>query len=314
MEPCNCDLCGSAEYRSLPHFMTGELPVVICSRCGLTFTNPRWTREEMAEILEEEFRDDPGAPSVQTENYQAMRESRFDAATRSLEAKLLPRIKSIVAPRGKRWLDVRFRNGALIAALLREGADVTGVDPFPRNVEWVGNRTRCTQLHAVPHDDLLRGVEGPFDVISMVSVHVAAHVPSPTQLFREVYERLAPGGLLILDEKDITRIPRGVTVFPLRYPFGMAHYHHLTVNSTQSFLKKAGFDLQMVEWSKDESLLKHFLIVARKPLAPQPSPREVRGDDPRKLRLRLHYLFFRTVLASKRAGLARRLRKVFQSS
>jgi SAM-dependent methyltransferase len=293
MEMVRCDLCGGDDHRVVSPRMTGSRRTVICRRCGLVFTNPRWDPPEIRRIYAEEFTSDPGAPAreelVEGSAAEAERERVLARAT------ALPFVSRFVEPRGKRWLEVRFRTGAMLGELQALGAEVHGVDLFERSVAWVQHRLPAARLRVAPVHDLLGAVPDGFDVVSMTTIHVAAHVPSPTRLLQDVFDRLVPGGLLLLGEKDITRIPRHVPQFPLSERSGMAHYHHLTAPAMRAFVEKVGFEIVHAEYIARRSALQHFVIVARRGTgARRPEPSPIRADDPDGLRRRLGWLFLRS--------------------
>jgi SAM-dependent methyltransferase len=273
--------------------MTGARRTVICQRCGLVFTNPRWDPEEIGRLYAEEFRRDPGAPAredfLQGSAEELAREREVARTT------LLPLLTRFVDPAGKRWLEVRCRTGAVLEALHDRGAEIHGVDLFARSVAWVRERLPAAPLHVAPVHDLLGPVGGGFDAISMMSIHVVAHVPSPTRLLGDAFERLRPGGLLLVGEKDITRIPAPVPQFPLSESAGLVHYHHLTLNAVRALVAKVGFEVVHADYMSRRTALQHFLVVGRKGDGPRrPEASALRADDPARLYRLLWLLFLRS--------------------
>jgi SAM-dependent methyltransferase len=293
MELVACDLCGGNEYQVLASRMTGSRRTAICRQCGLVFTNPRWDPPEIRRIYAEEFTSDPGAPAREELVEGSVAEAEKERAL--ARAIALPLASRFVDPRGKRWLEVRFRTGAMLGELHGLGAEVHGVDLFERSVNWVQERLPTAKLHVAPVHDLLGSVSDGFDVVSMTTIHVAAHVPSPTRLLEDVFDRLVPGGLLLLGEKDITRIPRLVPQFPLSERSGMAHYHHLTAPAMRAFVEKVGFEIVHADYLARASALQHYVIVARRMKTPRrPDPSLIRANDPQGLHRRLRWLFLRS--------------------
>jgi SAM-dependent methyltransferase len=300
METCACDLCGSADERALPRRMTGARRTVVCQRCGLVFTNPRRGPAEIERVYAAAFPrvSDPGGPAGADPTERTPPE--LDRERELVRSTLLPLMTPYARPAGRRWLDVRFRTGALLEALQKGGAEVHGVDPFERNVSRVREQLPAAKLHFAPVHDLLEPVGTAFDVISMMLIHVAAHVPSPTRLLRDAFDRLVPGGVLLLGEKDITRIPAHVPQFPLSERAGLAHYHHLTLNSLRAFVEKVGFEIVHADYIARSSVLRHFMIVARRGSGRRTvEASAIRADDPRALRRRLWWLFLRSRYRSR---------------
>ena len=89
-----------------------------------------------------------------------------------------------------RVLDVGCGSGALVYALSLAGLhDVAGVDPFVD-----ADRTFDTGARLLRKD--LPEVDGVFDLIMLH--HSLEHVPSPRSTMREVRQRLAPGGRVLV--------------------------------------------------------------------------------------------------------------------
>lgn len=263
-----CDLCGSADQLNFPRFISRPLTVVICRRCGLIYTNPGWSEAEIGKIYETEFRDDPGAPlNCRRENLSEYRAERFNRAEIQAKTYLLPMIEKFIDPKNRRWLEVRFRAGALPVELSARGAEVYGVDLFAANVEWLQSKLPEAKIYRRDVHNLLELEAGNFDAITMLTTHVAAHVPSPTALFRAAFEKLAGGGMIFIDEKDITHSSPTAALFPFQHPYGIAHYHHLTLRTLKLFLEKVGFEILHADYTEKYSAQRHFLIVARKPFA-----------------------------------------------
>jgi len=280
MRNCRCDLCGSENQLAFPKIISRPQTVVICRGCGLIYTNPCWDAAEIRDIYDNVFRDDPGAPSnCQRTDYTEYRTARFEAAQQQIRNQWLPLLTKFVEPRGKKWLDVRFRAGALPVELNALGADVHAVDIFEANAVWLRKKLPEAKIYRSDVNNLLEIPDANFDVISMVTTHVAAHVPSPTAMFRTAFERLNAGGILFVDEKDVTQIVPQAAMFPFQYPFGMAHYQHLTLEMGKFFIRKAGFEILHADYTEKATAQKHFLIVARKPSEAVESAVEMVFDD-----------------------------------
>jgi SAM-dependent methyltransferase len=280
-----CDLCGSEERKPFPRWVTGTQGVVICRGCGLMYTDPAPSRDEIQRMYDEVFTDDPGAPPLPPEDEETA-EKRFQSAIRRTETRFIPLVAADGNLEGKRWLELRCRQGGVLAAVLARGGAATGIDLFSRNVEWARKRLPAARIHQATVDDLFAPVKGEtFDVISMMTVHVPSHVPSPARLFQDAYDHLAPGGRLILDEKDVSQVNLRKGHFPFRYPEGMGHYHHVTVASVRSFVERAGLEIISSEYGR-WSAARHFVLVARKPERPLAASAP-KGEEPSRLYRRM---------------------------
>jgi SAM-dependent methyltransferase len=106
-------------------------------------------------------------------------------------------IKRLVAP-GSKLLDVGCGTGALAHRLLREGFDVTCVDPFPTMIELAQSRdTRLKTYHAsgqrLPFDD------GTFDLTYCIAVlHHIADPSDVRQTLAEMCRVTKPGAQVLI--------------------------------------------------------------------------------------------------------------------
>jgi hypothetical protein len=154
-------------------------------------------------------------------------------------------------------------------------------------------------------------VTDTFDAVSMMSTHVLSHAPSPFTLLGDIRERLIRGGLLFVDEKDVTKVAAGNTVFPCQYQPGIVHYHHLTLNSAKALIENAGFDILHADYSSLATSLRHFVIVARK----RGDQARVNGngivaDDPAWLYRRMLMVYLTTRYRGTTVRLRNALRRV----
>ncbi len=143
-----------------------------------------------------------------------------------------------------------------------------------------------------------------------------SHVLSPREFLESVLERLKPGGLLILDEKDVLQ-PRH---FYSDGPFdtGRLHQYHLTRRTLESYALAAGFEIVACEIDpKRKSIQRHIHLVARKPetgpvVRDSPWLREPGPQVDTTLR-RLRWLQRTWALQRARAGAGRSLRRLFRA-
>lgn len=314
MKNCRCDLCGSENHLAFPGVITRPHTVVICRACGLIYTNPCWEAAEIKLIYDCVFRDDPGAPAnSRRPDYEEYRAARFEQAQKKIAEQWIPRLIEYVEPRGKKWLDVRFRAGALPAQLHSLGAEVHAVDIFAANAEWLRKKLPDAKIYRNDVDDLLEIPGADFDAISMVTTHVAAHVPSPNKLFQAAFNKLKAGGILFVDEKDVTQIAPQAAMFPFQYPFGMAHYQHLTLETGIFFIKKAGFEILQAEYTEKATAQKHFFIVAHKPLQNSATTIEIIFDDRRYRQIYRHLVkqYLKIRFRQQRKAGYKKLKKAF---
>jgi SAM-dependent methyltransferase len=303
MESCGCDLCGSDASMPLPHYITRPHQVVICQRCGLMYTNPRSNRAATDEFYERSFKSDAGAAKRRGKN---LKDSDFDKSVAAMTPMVESLLHSLGDPKGKRWLEIRCRSGAVAEILGRHGVEVHGVDPFPPNVAYARGRFGAERFYQASMHDLIGAAPGDFDAIGMVTVHVVAHASSPSKLLKDCYDRLKVGGRIIILDKDVTQPSQGNMKFALSGSGAIAHFQHLTLNSLREFVRKAGFEIEKAEETGRSSRLRHVIVIGRKPQAPIDSM-TIRADDPRALRNRVVALYGRYLLHAPVRVIQRRI-------
>jgi SAM-dependent methyltransferase len=131
--------------------------------------------------------------------YHRWRASRLGRITDTLEEELI--LELIGPPAGLRVLDVGCGDAALVVALARRGALVTGVDVDPNML--AAGRTRAAASGVAPH--LMQGdiralpfANDGFDVI--LAVTALCFMGNAAQAVREMARVLRPGGRLVIGE------------------------------------------------------------------------------------------------------------------
>jgi SAM-dependent methyltransferase len=147
-----------------------------------------------------------------------------------------------------RMLDVGCGNGATIRAFGQVAPGWTKVgtefdDKYRVDVESIPN---TEPLHVGPVEHVL----GSFDVITMV--HVLEHIIDPVAVLKTVREKLAPGGLLLIEVPHHSANPFELLIAD--------HRTHFTADSMTRALVAAGFEIVS---AADDWIPKELTIVAQ---------------------------------------------------
>lgn len=217
--------------------------IVRCRRCGLAYTNPRPSREDLLK----------GYAEVVDEAYVS------EGSSRSINAHLsLATIKRFKT--AGRLLEVGAASGYFLNAA-RVDFDVVGLEPS----EWAAKHARerfRLEVHAESLEDAKRFEPGSFDVVALIDV--IEHVTDPLGFLRRAADLLKPGGVLYLVTPDIgslsARLLRG-SWWGLR----PAHIYYFDRPAMRAALARAGLEPvleksfgRVFTWGYWASRLRHY--------------------------------------------------------
>ena len=180
--PATCPVCGPAGTRIFVR--SNEREVLRCNSCGLLFSSPRPSQQQMAEFFASEYIGDRQRVEV---DFDAWRE-----ATLRREAALVRRL----LPRGGRLLDVGCAAGAFLRLFARDPKwSVAGVEPSRFAAEYA----RST-LGLNVHTGFLREQHlPPASLEAITSLDTFYFHPEPNEDLAEMARLLVPGGLLFME-------------------------------------------------------------------------------------------------------------------
>lgn len=177
MEEVSCDLCGSERYREIYKmpdilFHPDEwFSVVECCECGLGFTNPRPTRQEIGKYYPETFFE------------------YFDAAWHEERYRREAGYLADASAPGARLLDIGCANGDFPRYMRRRGWSIAGVE--------IGEQARQIddfEVHRCEFTDAPLAAAS-FDAVTAWAV--MEHVHQPSRYFKRAAEVLKPGGRFV---------------------------------------------------------------------------------------------------------------------
>ena len=245
MEYVTCNLCGHDDTRvrfpsTLPE---GTAPqnveafrctspgygrhhtIVKCQNCGLIYTNPRFTGDEILDSY----------VAVEDPLYLEERDGRVLTFERHLRP-----LEKIKAPPGQ-LVDVGAYTGVFVEIAAQHGWDAYGVEPS----HWAVEQAREGGLHMIEGTLASSGLdENSLDVVTMWDV--IEHVSNPLGEMQQAQRLLKPGGLLVVHTMDIdsgfARLMGG------RWPWLMEmHIYYFSQRTLKHMLEKAGFTVVRIE-------------------------------------------------------------------
>jgi len=161
-------------------------------------------------------------------------------------------------PARGRLLDVGCGNGGLLRSCSRvaPGWSMVGTELNDQHREVIESLPGVEAFYTCPP----AGVPGRYDLITMN--HVLEHIPGPVGFLRELRDKLAPGGALVVQAPDLLRNPFDLLVAD--------HASHLTPATTAWIVATAGY--QVVPGPAD-GLPKETTVIARGAASPvEPGP------------------------------------------
>lgn len=263
-----CYVCKSKKLKIIPVNITKPAKVNMCMECNILSTFPQMSEIEVEDFYNKSFDGDPGAKNITEEALKRIEQTTFVTAINELKKYVIPYIKPYLKDKNKKWLEIRYRTGALLKILDESGMDVYGVDPFENNKKTLINNYDKINIEKVKVENVYNMLKPfssqKFDIISSISIHSLAHVPDPLKYLNEIYQMLNEDGIAIFDEKDIEYVSDNAKTLPLEHPNPLGHFHHLTIESARNLINMTDFEIEYMEYYERKSDLRHFIIILRK--------------------------------------------------
>jgi 2-polyprenyl-3-methyl-5-hydroxy-6-metoxy-1,4-benzoquinol methylase len=232
-EETPCNLCGARTYVVVGTRDRdgGPLRTVLCTACGLVWTNPRPTAADMNAYYATSYRADytgHRAPPL-----RKIVRGFIGAADR----------RSALRPLGARtMLDVGCGAGELVYLMRRDGVEASGLEPgiefagFARTVLHVPIQTAAVDAARIPLDSQ--------DLVTMF--HALEHVPDPLAVLTTVRRWIRNGGHLVVEVPNIA-----ARVQAPNHQYHYAHLHHFTGSTLAALGEAAGLRLVETRYTGD---------------------------------------------------------------
>jgi SAM-dependent methyltransferase len=204
----------------------GEFSVFRCGTCGLAFTEPRLSGEELGRYYPTDYV--PHQPLPRPRTLRERLGARLDAARFSTGVRFGAFRTLAKAPPG-RLLDVGCGRGDLGKWFMDKGWEVAGIEPAADAAEQAAE---CgLQIHVGTLDDA-PWPHGTFDAV--VFNHALEHVPDPVETLRQSASLLRPGGLVAISVPHFGAWQRrlfGSAWFPLDLPRHLQHFDRVSLTT-----------------------------------------------------------------------------------
>jgi len=224
--PIPCNLCGGSDVEVIGDRDRDGNPLrtTICRACGLVWSNPRPSEDDVRRYYSREYRLDYKGQS--TPSLRHIARSARGALNRFRV--LAPYIKD-----GDRILDAGAGGGEVVYVMRKLGFAATGIEPdehyarHARESLGVPVDTGFVQDTAYPR--------GTFDVITMY--HALEHVEDPSAILARLRGWLTEGGVLLVEVPNV----EAECISP-RHRFHFAHFYNFNRVTLEALGRKAGFE------------------------------------------------------------------------
>jgi 2-polyprenyl-3-methyl-5-hydroxy-6-metoxy-1,4-benzoquinol methylase len=193
-----CPLCSSGEVRHIfaREFRRRRWYLAACKRCGLKFTDPKPTSDDVADFYSGSYHGGLRNPGT-AEKAHRERFAQFTALI----------VKHCPPP--ARTLDIGCSTGLFPATLRRKGYDAEGIERNPESALW-GSKHYGITIHT---DPLEAGgyPSAAYDLVSLTDV--LEHTLHPVEFLKHVKRILKPRGYALVTFPDIESLQMRYSLF-----------------------------------------------------------------------------------------------------
>ncbi|MEX0694999.1 MAG: class I SAM-dependent methyltransferase [Rhodospirillales bacterium] len=222
----DCALCGASQHRVVGRRARNgqKLRTVLCLNCGMVYTNPMPTQDEVLNFYRRHYREHYQGRTIPSKKHIA--KTKKGAYNRAeIITPYLPNNAAIV--------DVGSGGGEFVHEMKQRGYRAFGIEPHHGFAQY----SRDAYGIEVINDgwETADISDGQLDAVS--ANHVLEHFRDPVGALQQFRSWLKPDGLLFLSVPNIEH--------PGKTPYGRFHFAHLYNFNEATFLmmtRKAGFE------------------------------------------------------------------------
>lgn len=240
-----CNVCGAVEVLQVSEQDRDGRPLrtVVCTECGLVWTDPRPSADAIKGFYTNDYRSSYKG-SAEPKRKHVLRETRRAVAR-------FRRIEPLLSE-GARVLDVGAGAGFFPYVVGSRGFEVLGIEPNRGYCEW-GKRVLGVNVMAGTLQDFDLS-SSPFDVITLN--HVLEHLPDPAAALSRLREWLVPDGLLVVEVPNVES-----TYHAPRKRFHIGHLYNFNPDNLTRLAKARGFEVRELMLQPGTA---HINVVLRK--------------------------------------------------
>jgi len=181
-----CLLCGTSKNKLVYDFDMRD--IVRCDECGFVYVVPMPTEKNLIENIYSDYWEDYQVSVGEKDIHERLDE--FLEISRE-RVEFLAKFK-----KGGRLLDVGCSMGFLVKAAQDAGFEAHGLDLSEKTLEEGRRRYGVNLWNGVLEDY-------PFEKFDAITCYnTIEHVVQPDRLMKEMYRRLAPGGVIVIGTHD----------------------------------------------------------------------------------------------------------------
>ncbi len=232
MEHVACNLCGADDFT--PYARVDRFRIVRCNECGLLYTNPRRSADELSKLYSENYFSSEDPSSLGYDDY-----STHAAGLKRVFSDNLTIIEGCVRPPAS-VLDVGCAFGYFLETAMSRGWRAEGVEISEYASQVARDRTGATV-----HTGALAGAglgASSLDVVTMWDT--LEHTLDPSKELAEAHRTLKTGGYLFMTIPNAGSLPARL-MGPHWYGFKSAaeHNYFFSKDTIGRALAKAGLRL-----------------------------------------------------------------------
>jgi SAM-dependent methyltransferase len=230
-----CNLCGATDAEQIrSKDRHGDyLRSVICRRCGLVWTEPRPTPEQVREFYAHEYRLD------YKHTYRPKLRHTYRSGKVAVER--FQRLRPFLKP-GFRILDVGAGSGDVVYVLRAMGYDASGFEPNEGYARYAAEALELPVSQGFYQDIAI--ISESQNMIAMF--HTVEHLESPFDVMRHARQWLRPQGFLLVEVPNVEAVCQQPHT-----QFHRGHFYHFNLATLEMMGRQAGYTVVSSSTSSD---------------------------------------------------------------